>query len=119
MGKTSFLLLLLLFLLSYAVIGSLGLKTEDDCVIKEKNEAGEVIREEAMTPEQLILCYHEVAITYAYMEEVGVGEDASGYCERIGEIGLSSPDQRRLAETQRNLCFKDIAAITANRNPAD
>ena len=108
--------LLLLISLSYFSIGSLGLKTEDDCVIKERGADGEEYIVRNMNPKELILCYHEVAITYAYLENPGAG-DASGYCEQIASVGLTSPDQRRQAETERNLCFKDIAVITANRNP--
>lgn len=77
---------LFLFFLVFLLSGGLGLKTEKDCTEQEEKDR--------------VLCYHEVAISYAV---VGDAQNAKKYCEKIRNSGS------RIANAQSNICFADIA----------
>lgn len=103
----SFLLLALLFLASVHS-AALGLKYPNDCeTVKEIVNGREQFV--PMSGQQKIYCFHEVAITMAYLGDKSEAMENCGKSYSIGQsIGGAAKD---IGETQRNLCLYDIAKI--------
>jgi hypothetical protein len=85
----------------------LGLTTKQDC------NSGHT---PPLRDSERIACYHQAAITSAYMED---DNGALNMCtDIVGEIGNAHPDDDigAKAETERNLCYFDIAKIIARQS---
>ncbi len=90
----------------------LGLTTKGDCDSPQPPKL-------PLRDSEKISCYHLAAITAAYMED---DDTALGTCtDIVGEIGSNhkNDDLGVQAETERNLCYFDIAKIIARQNSTD
>ncbi len=95
---------LLPFLFLLTATGALGLKTLQNCTDTYVTRFSDKIH-----------CYHEAAITYAY---VGAPGDAETACDKITELDDGGDkDLQARAEIERNACYYDIAKIIARNNP--
>ncbi len=99
----------LIFLLLHGCINnaaSVGLTTKADCDS----------RQPPLRDSEKIPCYHQAAISQAYLENNG---DAVATCSDIvNNIGSSHPndDIGAKAQTEKNLCYFDIAKIIARQD---
>lgn len=114
-------LLLVAALFIFGCTGStLGLKTLNDCIsVEELNPATGLEEPRPMLPAEKILCYHEAAISKAYVinpNNPADVQDAVDICESIAVIGDLYDDQRTFAKTQKNLCLSDVAVILKDGN---
>lgn len=100
---------LIAFLVFLLIIGcikpTVGLKTEDKCPPLRDSER--------------ISCWHQVAVSEAYRENA---DAASGFCgyiwDDVGAAHVTSgkkDDVAIKAESERNLCYYDIAKIIARQ----
>ena len=91
--------LLIILLLSFLLIGALGLTSIQDCTDARVSEK--------------IRCYHMAALSHAYLGDSG---QASAICSNIWyEIGANldeDDDRQKTAELIHNNCFYEVAKIT-------
>lgn len=85
------------FLIFFLAAGALGLRTLDEC-------------SDLYKPSDKIRCYHEAAISYAYLKNSAMAE---GACDKIMTTGQTESDFVSRAETERNACLFDIARVIA------
>lgn len=92
-----------IFLLSFLMIGALGLKHPEECY-------------ESTLPSKQMQCLHTAAISAAYL---GAEGEASSICSSIFNDYAnlereSDDDLKRRAELMHNTCYYDIATILRN-----
>lgn len=106
MRKTTIAALIIIVLLFGCLQGNarLGLKTKADC------------QDPKLRQTEKIPCYHEAAIAASYYLPA---DTAEGLCNDIwNDIGAANRDNDigKRAETDRNLCYYDIAKIIARHD---
>jgi len=102
--KRVFLVSFILFIL----VGAFGLEANpEECRAKAD-------------PSERMSCLHYAAITFAYLPEGG--STAQSLCYEIYdglEPGYRDTDTGKRADSEKNLCFYDVAKITRNENICD
>ncbi len=93
------LFLVLALVLTIFFSGALGLKSPQDCA-------------PPLTVSEMVYCFHEAAITMAY---AGDQAAAVGACNSVFNTVPANDygDVVTIAETERNICFADVAKIFA------
>ncbi|MDO8554102.1 MAG: hypothetical protein Q7S22_04810 [Candidatus Micrarchaeota archaeon] len=103
-SERSKLFLVLTLVLAIFLSGALGLKTPQECDALASNR-------------EKIYCFHEAAITMAY---AGAKSSAVTACSQVETAGISvGGDAATIAETEKNVCFADVAKITKDESICD